>query len=56
MRKVIFFVQTMHWDNIHSCYYASCLLETDSYEEAEKFCLNYEGKEISIYIQKAFKK
>ena len=55
MRKVIFFVQTMKWDNIHRCYYGVCLFTSDSYEEAESFCLNYKGDEETVYIQKAYK-
>ena len=55
MRKVVFYVQSMKWDNIYSCYYATCLFESESYEECEKFCLNYAGTEETIFIQKAFK-
>lgn len=55
MRKVVFFVQTMKWDNIHRCYYEECLFTTENYQEAEVFCLNYEGKEETVYIQKSYK-
>lgn len=54
MRKVIFFIQTMKWDNIYSSYYAECLYTTDTYEDAERFCLTYKGDEPTIYIQKAY--
>ncbi|GEM_PF-3194786 len=54
MRKAVFYVQTMKWDNLYSCYYGECLFSTNKYDEAEAFCVNYQGEEQSIFIQKAF--
>jgi hypothetical protein len=56
MRKVIFFVQTMVWDNIYSCYTAKVLFQSESYEDCNQFCLSYNGEEETVFIQKAFLK
>ena len=56
MRKIIFYVQTMCWNQVDSCYFAKELFKSTDYHECEKFCLNYLGPEENIFIQKAFLK
>jgi len=54
MRKVIFYVMHMSWDNIHNTYYAKEIFNSEKHEECEKFCMEYDGPERAIFIQKAF--